>query len=308
MSLMIVLNDLSHRAPAPDRHEGKRRLRVLVEVLRAVARQRRDASLLSQVKLKGIELAPGYSVGQWSAEPDSKELWLRLRALQNVAPFELAEPGSTLAVDYYFEDLPSAGLGWAHRLDGLAASFELAPFDSLSLVPLKRELYVEDEGNELRLESTEVVVPHVAKLEHLQGLQLAERGRRRPITGAAMWEHRAELFSRLSFLPGVERQLRELLSGDPRLDAIFERLSELEHALSCWEPATRSEPAWESKVTPEHEQRKKLCWYKDLDGVSRCFDLHARFTPGCGRIHFRLEPSACTAIVAHVGEKLGSAR
>jgi hypothetical protein len=35
------------------------------------------------------------------------------------------------------------------------------------------------------------------------------------------------------------------------------------------------------------------------------FDLHARFTPGAGRLHFRLDPEPRRAVIAHVGRKLG---
>jgi hypothetical protein len=46
--------------------------------------------------------------------------------------------------------------------------------------------------------------------------------------------------------------------------------------------------------------------FTDLDGENRCFDLHARFTPGAGRIHFRLAPDDAgpRLVIAHVGHKL----
>lgn len=67
----------------------------------------------------------------------------------------------------------------------------------------------------------------------------------------------------------------------------------------------RSVPVWRSKITVEGEQRKLLCRFTDLDGQVRVFDLHGRFTPGAGRVHFRLVPEEGKARVAHVGLKLG---
>jgi hypothetical protein len=58
-------------------------------------------------------------------------------------------------------------------------------------------------------------------------------------------------------------------------------------------------------VTPEAETRKRLCRFEDFDGIERTFDLHGRFTPGPGRVYFRLVPELGAATVAHVGAKLG---
>jgi hypothetical protein len=58
-------------------------------------------------------------------------------------------------------------------------------------------------------------------------------------------------------------------------------------------------------VTPEAQTRKRLCAFADLDGVERIFDLHGRFTPGEGRVYFRLVPDTRKAAVAHIGLKLG---
>jgi hypothetical protein len=62
---------------------------------------------------------------------------------------------------------------------------------------------------------------------------------------------------------------------------------------------------WRSRVTPESETRRHLCKFADFDGESRIFDLHGRFTPGEGRIYFRLVPQERTATIAYIGLKLG---
>lgn len=61
-------------------------------------------------------------------------------------------------------------------------------------------------------------------------------------------------------------------------------------------------------VTPESEGRKGLCNFMDLDGVVRCFDLHARFQPDPGRIHFRRVATGGEGRlrIAYIGRKLGA--
>ncbi|GAA2341825.1 hypothetical protein GCM10010246_28760 [Streptomyces cuspidosporus] len=47
-----------------------------------------------------------------------------------------------------------------------------------------------------------------------------------------------------------------------------------------------------------------VCRFTDLDGETSTFDLHARFTTGAGRIHFRLVPEERTIRLAHIGSKI----
>ncbi|WP_346174857.1 hypothetical protein [Streptomyces cuspidosporus] len=47
-----------------------------------------------------------------------------------------------------------------------------------------------------------------------------------------------------------------------------------------------------------------MCRFTDLDGETSTFDLHARFTTGAGRIHFRLVPEERTIRLAHIGSKI----
>ena len=94
--------------------------------------------------------------------------------------------------------------------------------------------------------------------------------------------------------------------GSPALSQVADKLRQLEDAVSTWNPETAPFPDWPTHVTPESERRKRLCWFVDGDGEVHCYDLHARFTPGAGRIHFRLAPERTTGriIVAHVGPKI----
>jgi hypothetical protein len=310
MPLLVVLNELSHAVPAPTRQDGAARMQVLATVLRDLSRHRPDAVLVSQTKIKGIWLAQGYTVGQWSEEPRWREEWQKLRGMENRSPFRPAtDHGQTdLVMEYTWENLPAEGFGWAHCLGGLSASFFVTPFDDRLQITLRRNLCVEEVDGNLCFLDEEVSIPHVATLSHVASAlaEIMEIGRGRPENGHLMWTERANLFPRIQFLPRVEDQLNNLVPGHPWLNSVFDRLRELDSALETWDPTMASEPVWASKVTPEHESRKRLCVFNDMDGESRCFDSHARFTPGFGRIHFRLDGMNRKMIVAHVGEKIGA--
>ncbi|CAM5526414.1 hypothetical protein [Streptomyces aurantiogriseus] len=124
----------------------------------------------------------------------------------------------------------------------------------------------------------------------------------RAATGRQIWELRAELYPHLQFLPRTEYQLSDL---DPRWVVPVRRcLERLEASTAAWDPSASNEPEWQSKVTPEGETRKRVCKFQDLDGEERTFHLHARFTPGAGRIHFRLIGAEGKIRIAHGGSKI----
>ena len=83
----------------------------------------------------------------------------------------------------------------------------------------------------------------------------------------------------------------------------MEKLAALQDTLSGWNGAGL--PDWGVHVTGEYGGREQLCWFEDLDGEQRLFEQHARFTPGAGRIHFRLDGSDQRIVVAYIGRKLG---
>ena len=93
-------------------------------------------------------------------------------------------------------------------------------------------------------------------------------------------------------------------SGAPYKQAI-NALDALNTDFDAWDGKARL--VFSRKVTPEDEQRKRLCFARDVDDEKYCFDLHARFTGGIpGRIHFRLAAAERKAVIAYVGIKLDS--
>jgi hypothetical protein len=207
-------------------------------------------------------------------------------------------------LEYRHEGEVVLGLGAAHFMDGIAVSLPVARQWQVDRVALERSELVEDDDDTLEMRQDTVDVRHLSVVPHLDGhLDWIRAARREGVTtGSRIWDGRADLYPHLTFLPRVEGQLRGLL---PHWVVPVRRVLErLEDAVAAWDPATKAEPEWQTKVTPEGETRKRVCRFNDVDGALRTFDLHARFTPGVGRIHFRLVPEERTIRLAHIGSKI----
>ncbi|MEU8271953.1 hypothetical protein AB0B89_32960 [Sphaerisporangium sp. NPDC049002] len=305
MRVLLFFNELSCSAPQP-REQVDEAMKQFVRVLRAVTDQRQDAALISDVKLKELELAPGYYLAEWSGRPANVDLWRWIRRMQNRAPFsDVLPPGVGEGVDYFSDGRAAKALRAAHLLDGMSVSLLVDTAWNTPWVQANRSVLTEDPNGEALLLEEAVEVRHGATLDHLRlhmewikqiGIPALKRG-------SEIWESRMDLYPSLLFLPQTEQQFSEL-----RLDWVVpaaQELRRIDHAIGDWDPQRTREPTWRSNVTPEGETRRRLCKFKDFDGIPRVFDLHGRFTPGHGRVYFRLDPQTGKAIVAHVGLKLG---
>jgi hypothetical protein len=310
MALYVFLNELSQPDNPIAAEPGGLVVNGLVDLLRAVKRRRRDTVLHSAVPLRDVRIGESYSIAVWCNDGDRREEWRFLRSLQDRAPFQvrLAELGiDVMETDYRHGEDRAEGLGLAHMFGGLAVSLDYEPrWRDLSVL-LTREALEEREDGEVDIVAADVETVHASHPDHVEEHgDWLEHACRQPVAdGADLWRRRGELFPRLDFLPRVEGQLRALQASNPWFGAVAQRLDELNAVLGDWDPTNTPEPQYRSRVTPEHAQRKRLCRFEDLDGEARVFDLHARFTPGAGRLHFRLDPEPRRAVIAHVGRKLG---
>jgi hypothetical protein len=303
MATLLCLNELSCKTTL-SADDVDQAMRDFVGALKQARQIRAATSLISSERLPAVELAAGYPMAKWANDARNKDLWRLVRAMQQRAPFtfEQLRPSEDMAdVEYLHEGTTARGLGLAHFVEGLGISLPTEPAWSVDRVVMTRNALSED-GD---LVEGEVGVRHASTSAHVQTHRswLERDGLNTVTTGAGLWEMRAEYFPRLSFLPRVEDQLRGL-SADWVIP-VRTRLIELQEAVSTWTPATQPQPTWLSRVTPEAEQRKQLCEFVDLDGLLRVFDLHARFTPRHGRLHFRLLGQTATIRIAHIGPKLG---
>ncbi len=305
MSVLLFFNELSCSAPQLKEHVDDAMNR-FTRLLMCVTQWRRDAALVSSVKLKELELAPGYYLQEWAGRPRHIDLWRGIRSMQNRAPFSTVLPlGAGEGAEYFWDGRTATALGAAHLLDGLLVSLLVDPAWDVPWIQADRELLTEVPDGEPVILKNSVDVRHAATLEHVGCHEewIKQVGLPDLKSGTEIWVARGDLFPHLMFLPHVEEHLDTL-----RLDWVVPLAHELRRindAIGDWDPQLTRHPTWRSNVTSEGETRKRLCKFVDLDGNERIFDLHGRFTPGHGRVYFRLVPEAHKATIAHVGLKLG---
>ena len=306
MGLLLFLNELSYANPQPKDHVDQSMAR-FVRLLNRVAQWRGDASLISLATLKDMELAPGYYFQEWAGQPKHRDLLRAIQRMRNRAPFSDVLPlGSAEGVDYFWHGQPSLAIGAAHLLDGLVVSFLSDECWDVIWLQAEREMLEEGTDGDPQIDQTSVELRHAAKIEHAVTHEdwIKRAGLPDLRSGDEIWSSRADLFPNLQFLPQTEAQLDVLQRV--WIKPVAYELRRLDDAICNWDPATGPEPPWRSKVTPESDNRKQLCSFTDLDGVDRIFDLHGRFTPGPGRVYFRLVPEERRARVAYIGRKLGA--
>ncbi|MEV8287060.1 hypothetical protein [Streptomyces niveus] len=304
---LLFLNEKSWATACDQTRADAAMAGFVAAVLAVVKEDRAETSLVSQDGLKSLEIAEGYPIGKWiGSSPKNHVRWQRLRALQNRSPVSSVypTPDADGHLEYRHEGEKALGLGAAHFMDGMAVSLPVAREWHAPAVSIERSELVELDDGSLEFEHDTVEVRHLAAPphvdEHLGWIRASSLAR--AATGRQIWERKADLYPHLQFLPRTEAQLGDL---DPRWVVPVRRsLERLDATAAAWDPAVMPEPEWQSKVTPEGETRKRVCRFEDFDGKPATFHLHARFTPGAGRIHFRLVGEECKIRVAHVGGKI----
>ena len=301
--MLMFLNEKSCTS-TEDQEVAHQAMLAFVGVCRAVRGIYRGTTLVSEVPLDGLEIAPGYYLGEWRNRPDAHDAvsFLR-RTLMSKAPISSVLPTApeNQFVEYRHEGTPVLGLAAAHLMDGLAVSLPTAPCWDDPWVRAEYEGVGEEEG----YHSGVADVRHASRVEHVTVHEkwIRTAGTATATTAAELWETRATLYPRLQFLPRVEKDLLHL--DHKWFLPVRSLLCRLEDSVATWDPAESPFPVWQTPhITPEGEQGKLHCQFKDLDGSTGTFDLHGRMTPGKGRLHFRLIPEQKTLRVAYIGPKL----
>jgi len=310
MTMLVFLNELSHPIGPITPQIARGVMDRLVTLLRAIKAARSDLALHSAAPIRHMSIGDDYSVALWCNDGDRRDEWRFLRGLENRAPFgeglvELGEPA--LSVQYRFQGTDAKGLGWAHLTDGLSISLDHLSIWRVDSVSLTRVAMEEDETGSVRLREGTVDIRHAALPEHVDVHRnwISQACRRTARDPRELWQNRGALYPNLQFLSRVEAQIKDLHPAHPWFSQITQRLEELNASVGAWNPESGRQPQWRSHITPEHENRQRLCMFTDENGTVHCFDLHARFTPDAGRVHFRLDAERRLAVVAHIGMKLG---
>ena len=299
----IFWNELSAEGSVDSHVVADQLMGVLAATLARILALDPASYLVAANRLTDLQVGHNYWFRQWAGATGLRDELNLLLRLNDRAPYEsvgqLQDDFSLTS--YVFEETEVVGLAFAHAFDGIGISLSSdakwtdAPFLKLSILVLA--------DSSSSLETDDVLVRHIAAPPDIEAhVEFIVAARAGLVVGEAeLWENREDLFPRLRFMQRTRPQLRSLHSAWDQ--PVRERLTELNRAVELWNPNKDAEPSWLSKVTPESESRRHRCWFIE-DGVKRLFELHARFTPGAGRIYFRLDPLSGKVVIAHIGSKL----
>ncbi len=303
MSLTLFLNELSCESES-GRREVDTAMAGFVDTLRHL-KSWQSIALVTRSPLPTSELARGYLYQQWvNSSEQNRDRHRYLLALRSRSPFRDAVQ-STLdpdEIEYRHDDRTVEGIAFAHLADGLAVSLPVSAKWATSWLDVDIQQLTEDGIESTRDRARHCSSPEEADEHRSWAQDAASASLTTPVEILDAWD---EFFPHLQKIPRFERGLR-------RLDVKWHRtvrklLIDLEATAANWDPATSPEPQWQHPhITPESQSRQQLCTFTDLDGEDRCFSWHGRFTPGAGRLHFRLVPEERAFRLGYVGDKLGS--
>lgn len=308
MPLLGFLNELSAPADDSPRDIVSNQFLQLAQSVKSVRRWRQDFALQTSTPIPSWRFGVNYGFGDFLRDARTREEARLLLSSVNRAPLRhglLLARAADGDIEFRCGEEVSEALRLANLFDGLALSFIDMRWRQ-RLLNIERIEVVETLEGDIELVTTRVDVRNVCTPDdvdsHRPWLDTAGKP---PFENFTDFEaNRTARLANIDFLDRALDQLKVIEPTDPWWGAIFVRLDELQEATVEWDPTTSPEPYWRSRVTGEHQQRRLLCNFIDLDGETRCFDQHARFTPHAGRIHFRLNPVGPRLIVAHIGLKL----
>ena len=303
MDKPIYLNERSFHVPADSRQEARRLFGHLYDLLRYLDRRAGGLSLVAHQRLTDLTIGP-HPAAMWFA--GDRERIQRIKLISNRAPFDVESVREKLQGDLEFrhDGEEVIGLGLASWHDSLAVSVNRDPWRTPAL-PLQRFLVAERPEGELVEQEDNVTCRHATTEHHVEHHAQwidAERDDL-PRTPDELWQYADRWYPNIVFHARVRAQLVNLGAASPAFSQVVEKLAALQTSLSAWNGD--GVPDWGVHVTGEHSGREGLCWFDDLDGERRLFEQHARFTPGTGRIHFRLDGPDQRIVVAYIGRKLG---
>lgn len=305
MDKPIYLNERSFHLPVDSEHEARRLFGYLYDLLRHLDRRAGGLSVVAHQRLTDLMIGR-HPAAIWFL--GDKERVQRIKLISNRAPFDvdLESVRQELQGDleFRYEDEEVVGLGLASWQETLAVSVNRDSWRTPELL-LRRLLIAEGPEGDLIERNDEVTCRHATIEQHIEHHATwidAERVAL-PRTPDELWQYADRWYPNIAFHPRVKTQLADLGPASPAFGQVVEKLAGLQNSLAGWSGDGVLE--WEVFVTGEYGGRETLCWFEDLDGERRLFEQHARFTPGPGRIHFRLDGSGQRIIVAYIGRKLG---
>lgn len=312
MNLEMVLNELSLKNRADSIQEAQKWILNLVDTaLLAI-----DISGMTKGVLRADQnsytslIADNYSILDWCAD-QSVDRSKRVFLLSSIKiPFEAdinnqEIQSKQLISDFFYEEEPSKGLGWAFLMDTLAVSLPSDERWKNSHLKLVFE-ELDDSDN---LISTTVNVIHASQISHVidHTIWLKKLLELSVSSSEELWERKDELFPHLKFCDHVEQQIKTLLVGDPMFKQVKRKLFELEESSKNWKAGSFNYDTLASKASPESksrlEQFDKELTFRCPDQTEKTFTLHVRMTPSAWRLYF-FPSKPGQIIIGYIGRKI----
>lgn len=305
--LILFLNELSTDNKELDLPEARHRALRLIEVLRLVRKQQTQVALNSQASLKGTFVDTRYTIAELLAGDEYRDKLRFLRGFENRSPISAGMDTSfdlqLEEISYYYKGGDCIAMGWADQLNS-------------GVVSLLDEAFIGGtiEVDKVELDDAAELIPSTVNIrnfsesahidEHFEWLQSASF--KRLSEAGVLWKQREEVYPHLRFLSRTKSDMDNLRVSGACYLLVVQRLNELNQDIENWAELESDWPEFSSKVTPEAENRKRLC--NVLDGEEEHnFHWHLRFTGGiAGRIHFRISAKEKKAVIAYLGNKLQS--
>ncbi|MFB2917609.1 hypothetical protein [Aerosakkonema funiforme] len=311
MDLEIVFNELSLLTPAADIPTARKLMSDFINTVRTATTQGVKRVIRTQSDLNNMLLAPSYPLSRWR---NDNEVQLEERSffrtlITKEFLIDITDPDIENSInlsDFKHQGEQASGLGHAFLLDALAMSVKSEPRWDCSRLEL--EVTRLDDNEHIVDEVVEVIHASSSNHIHENHVWIKNRIRTKIIDGLDLWNQKKELFPSLEFCEDVEKQMPSLASGNPTLQQIIKRLSELEDYCKSWKSGAFNYDNLPCKVSPESETRlqqfEQELTIKCPDGVKRVFSLHVRMTPGAWRLHFSVELGPGKIIIGYIGPKI----
>jgi hypothetical protein len=310
MEIEMVFNELSADNLNNDKFQARDLMYELVMTLQASTKAGVSRIFRTRDDMNSIELAPEYSIAKWRNDPDvERELKSFLRSLNNRSPY----CDNTIAAikaqfdlaDASFNGQKSEGLRFAAITQSIAISLASSPEWDKSILLLDLE-EIEPDGEII---PSIIEIKHASSTRHIEEITpwIKEQISSDIEDGSQLWLERSKLFDRIEFCDCVEKQLTDILAGDPKLIHIVNIFSTLNQKCQSWNAGSLSleglDESGESESTMNNSNFRKKRTFRCPDGQERVFERHIKLKVFNWRIHFLAE-SPGRVIIGYVGTHL----
>ncbi|WP_413586043.1 hypothetical protein [Bdellovibrio sp. HCB274] len=316
MQLEYILNELSIRELFPTPGDAHAIMDVFIDVVMASRSSGVKPNVRTHVKINQIELSSGYYISNWAADQSinrEKRLYIHTLLTKNPLLKELPDP--------LCEDIKETsvkvyrthgdGVTVSYLTDNPVISFNTDPKWDVPLLDIEVEqLKTGDQGNP-------EIVQHTSTLINFSTLQSFQANRtkiqqihlRRFATIEDFWARKGDVYPHLTFSPEVKDQLAGYTTPQQQFfQQAMMRLNEINNYCQTWSSGPCTILSDIPNISPESlstmQAYGELRKFPDDSGSYKLCELHARITPGPGRIHFYPLPDQKKIFIGYIGPKL----